>query len=74
MDMLKNLPDFRFKDLGAGTSTHIVAAFDPSIVKDNGAYLEDAHVSEATCVPHGKDMEAAQKLWEISEKIIGQKF
>ncbi|KAJ6569349.1 hypothetical protein B0H19DRAFT_1256994 [Mycena capillaripes] len=52
------------RSIGQGTATHFVAGFDPSI----------ADAQEWLAAPHATDKEAARKLWELSEKHVGQKF
>ncbi|OJJ50413.1 hypothetical protein ASPZODRAFT_129039 [Penicilliopsis zonata CBS 506.65] len=65
----------RFKNLPQGVSTHVVAAFDPRIEEHNGAYLSDCQVlppDQIRC--WGRDPVEAEKLWELSEEMVGQKF
>ncbi|KDQ11810.1 hypothetical protein BOTBODRAFT_57220 [Botryobasidium botryosum FD-172 SS1] len=63
-----------WKTLGQGASTHIVAAFDESIIPQSGSYLVDGNVRDDLAVPHAKDMESAKKLWELSEQFVGEDF
>ncbi|GAB5587125.1 hypothetical protein Unana1_02025 [Umbelopsis nana] len=63
-----------WKSIGAGTSTHIVAAFDPSIKEKSGSYLEDCQISNQVAMPYALDHENAAKLWSLSEKAVGQVF
>lgn len=72
-----------YKTLGAGGSTSLVAALDPKLAEgvgetrngsENwGAYMED-------CQPSGKarplavSSSEAEKLWEFSEKAVGESF
>jgi len=69
-----NSERFPRKTLGEGTSTHIVAAFDPAIIPHSGSFLEDANVREDRVVPHATDMESARRLWELSEHLVGETF
>jgi len=62
------------KTVEEGTSTHIVAAFDPSIKDESGAYLADSHVDEASRNPYAASEESGKKLWELSERLVKQKF
>jgi NAD(P)-dependent dehydrogenase (short-subunit alcohol dehydrogenase family) len=62
----------KIKNLREGAATTIVAAFDPSIADRNGGYLDDCQL--ATPAPYASDPELARKLWELSEKILGEKF
>lgn len=69
------LTDFPLISLEEGTSTHVYAAFDPEIVKVNGEYLQDAQVApEEDVKPYAVDKEEAEKLWKVSEEIVGEEF
>lgn len=63
-----------FKTLQEGTSTHIVAAFDPSIKSQNGSFLQDAHVDNESVREWAKNDKDAAKLWKLSEDLVGFKF
>lgn len=41
-------------------------------VGDSGAYLDDCQASDPA--DFAKDMGNAKKLWELSEKLVGDKF
>ena len=70
-----NRTGFTFKTLEEGTATHVYAAFDREIIKVNGAYLLDAHVAPPDEIkPYAIDRNEAEKLWELSEDIVGEKF
>lgn len=67
--------EFPIISLEEGISTHVYAAFDPEIVKVNGAYLLDAAVApEAEIKPYAVDKREAERLWKVSEEIVGQEF
>tara|TARA_R110002003_G_scaffold1697_3_gene23464 strand:+ start:671 stop:1642 length:972 start_codon:yes stop_codon:yes gene_type:complete len=62
-----------FKTLDECAATHVLAAFDPRLDEFNGAYLEDGNLSDglqATAKGEG----AAERLWTLSEKLVGQSF
>jgi NAD(P)-dependent dehydrogenase (short-subunit alcohol dehydrogenase family) len=63
-----------FKTIQQGTSTHIVAAFDPSIKTQNGSYLQDARIDNDSVRDWAKDDQNASRLWELSEKLVGYSF
>ncbi|KAL1593179.1 hypothetical protein SLS60_010787 [Paraconiothyrium brasiliense] len=72
----------RYKTLGAGSSTSLTAALDPKLgegvgeEKDGkvyGAYMIDCQVSEMANVRACSRGEA-EKLWELSEKLVGERF
>ncbi|KAJ7687493.1 hypothetical protein B0H17DRAFT_1203556 [Mycena rosella] len=50
------------------------AAFDPSLNDKPGAYLNDCAVASDGVAAHTSDPASAEKLWSITEKIIGETF
>ncbi|KAL9597888.1 MAG: hypothetical protein Q9219_004841 [cf. Caloplaca sp. 3 TL-2023] len=67
--------DHLMKNASEGASTHIYAAFDPSLKNHNGAYLVDNQVHPIEKVlPWARDPVSAEMLWKLSEEIVGQKF
>ncbi|ORX64168.1 NAD(P)-binding protein [Basidiobolus meristosporus CBS 931.73] len=64
------LKSLTWKTIPQGAATHIVAAFDPSIVNQSGSYLEDAKVSNETARPYALDDSNAQQLWKLSEDLV----
>ncbi|TFB01441.1 Short-chain dehydrogenase [Trichoderma ghanense] len=68
---------FDFKTPDRGVATHIYAAFEPSLKEVNGVYLEDAHIADPftqTVKPWGTSKVEAERLWKLSEKLVGQAF
>lgn len=65
---------FDVKTLDECAATHVVAAFDPRIEGHNGSYLEDGDVNDNRLRPVATKEGDAQKLWELSERLVGQKF
>lgn len=66
-----------FKTIPQGAATHVVAAFDPKLVQDNGSYLADCQISNVEECAKGyatKEAQLHDKLWELSEKLAGEKF
>ena len=66
---------------GAGSSSSLVAALDPKLAvgvgeeKDGkvvGAYLIDCQVAEAG--PRASKKGEAERLWGVSEGLVGEKF
>lgn len=55
-----------------GAATALVAALDPTLESETGAYLEDCAVSKA--LGYAADLENAKKLWAYSEELVGEKF
>jgi len=61
-----------FKDLAQGTSTTLVAALDPALKDHSGAFLWDCQIKETA--EYTTKPEYVEKLWELSERIVGEKF
>ena len=61
----------RRKTLADGCSTALVAALVPDL-EPNGAYLCDCQLWRAKATT--RDVKAAQKVWQLSERLIGHKF
>ncbi|KAF8341271.1 NAD(P)-binding protein [Cantharellus anzutake] len=68
----KVLQPERFKSIAEGTSTHIVAAFDPLIKEYSGAYLCDCRVTAWNDLPACLNEDNALKLWMLSEELTSK--
>ncbi|KAG7289176.1 hypothetical protein NEMBOFW57_005539 [Staphylotrichum longicolle] len=69
--------EFQFKTPDQGVATHVFAAFHPSLEDHNGAYLQDAHIADPwteTVRPWATSPIEAEKLWRLSEKLVGEQF
>ncbi|KAB8268313.1 NAD(P)-binding protein [Aspergillus minisclerotigenes] len=74
---------FKPKTLEAGASTSLVAALDPKLAQgvgeaksgsENwGSYLDDCQIS-GKAHPLAVSSQEAEKLWVVSEKLVGQAF
>lgn len=70
-----------FKTVKQGAATIVYAALAPELDNYGGEYLEDCAVSKGINVdktawgiaPHAADMEAAERLWKLSEQMISSK-
>lgn len=71
------------KTIPQGAATQVWAVTAPELDGVTGVYLEDCqigkHIPSTTIsavgvIPEAYDVAAADRLWEISEKIVGQKF
>ncbi|KAJ8096472.1 hypothetical protein POJ06DRAFT_203929 [Lipomyces tetrasporus] len=60
------------KSLQQGCATTLVAALDPELQDKSGTYLSDCQVNIPAA--HANDAEVAEKLWNLSEEIVGQRF
>lgn len=73
--------EFKYRTLGAGASTSLVAAVDPRLgvseTKDGkegyGAYLKNCQISQ-DANPRAKSKKEAEKLWKLSEELVKEKF
>ncbi|KAJ7626601.1 NAD-P-binding protein [Mycena polygramma] len=65
---------FPFKTIPQGAATTVVAAFDPALNDKPGAYLSDCIVTNEAIAPHCADPANAEKLWAVTEGIIGETF
>ncbi|GAM33902.1 short-chain dehydrogenase [Talaromyces pinophilus] len=68
---------FQPRTLNQGVSTHVFASFHDSITltSNNGLYLEDNRVFQPEEVlSWGRDDVDAEKLWKLSEELVGEKF
>ncbi|EKG17510.1 hypothetical protein MPH_05247 [Macrophomina phaseolina MS6] len=64
-----------FKTADEGTSAHVVAAFGDALAEHNGAFLRDAHLAEPYGIrPWARDPVEAERLWKVSEEMVGEKF
>ncbi|EJD37535.1 NAD(P)-binding protein [Auricularia subglabra TFB-10046 SS5] len=61
------------KTLEQGASTTLVAALDPAFAEHNGAYMSDCQVAPVGCEAASR-ADLAEKLWKLSEKLIGEPF
>ncbi|EGE84086.1 short-chain dehydrogenase [Blastomyces dermatitidis ATCC 18188] len=64
------IPHWKTTDGGAATS--VVAAFDPALKAHSGGFLMDCQLITPT--PYSTDIEKAEKLWKLTEKLVGQEF
>ncbi|KAK7050681.1 short-chain dehydrogenase/reductase family protein [Favolaschia claudopus] len=62
------------KSIPQGAATTVVAAFDPRIEGAAGAYLNDCVPANELVSAFCSDSANAEKLWEVTEEIIGEKF
>ncbi|KAK9351855.1 hypothetical protein V1523DRAFT_415671 [Lipomyces doorenjongii] len=60
------------KSLQQGCATTLVGVLDPVLQDKSGTYLSDCQVSIPA--PHANNAEMAEKLWNLSEEIVGQRF
>ena len=81
LDLMVEKGLISYRPLGAGAATSLVAATDPQLstseAKDGqegwGAYLKDCQISHAAH-PRAKSREESDRLWELSERLVKEKF
>ncbi|KAJ7723287.1 hypothetical protein DFH07DRAFT_856055 [Mycena maculata] len=73
-DGTPNLDKLTWKTLPQGAATIITAAFDPSLNDKSGCYLTDSAEDNKSISEHASNPEIAAKLWELSEKLVGERF
>jgi NAD(P)-dependent dehydrogenase (short-subunit alcohol dehydrogenase family) len=74
--------DSAFKSIPAGAATSIWACTSPDLEGRGGLYLEDCHIANAVSednpaggvTDYARDPDAAQRLWELSEQLVGESF
>ncbi|KAI1393013.1 NAD(P)-binding protein [Hypoxylon trugodes] len=62
----------RFKSFEQIAATPLIAALDPEITAEAPAYLENSRIDETYEYAH--DPKNAEKLWKLSEKLVGEEF
>ncbi|CAM1507601.1 Fc.00g072420.m01.CDS01 [Cosmosporella sp. VM-42] len=66
-----------FKTPSQGVATHVFAAFHPSLDSPelNGSNLTDVNVVDPKLIQSwARDSIDAERLWDLSEKLVGQEF
>jgi NAD(P)-dependent dehydrogenase (short-subunit alcohol dehydrogenase family) len=74
--------EIRYKTPAQGAATQVWAAVAPELENIGGRYLEDCQLAAATDQQqalsgyraYAVDPAAAQRLWALSERIVGQRF
>ena len=72
----------KFKSVEAGAATSVFAATAPELEGRGGLYLEDCHVAAVNDAPdaldgaksYALDPTNAERLWEVSESLVGERF
>lgn len=68
----KELPPPSIVSLQQGIASYLLASLDPSLREQAPAYIKEGAVSEV--FPYASDKDVATGLWNLSEKLVGQKF
>jgi NAD(P)-dependent dehydrogenase (short-subunit alcohol dehydrogenase family) len=72
----------QFKTVEAGAATSVFAATAPELEGRGGLYLEDCHVAAVNDAAdaldgvksYALDVANADRLWDVSEKLVGERF
>ncbi|KAJ7616441.1 NAD-P-binding protein [Roridomyces roridus] len=69
-------PKFDWKTIPQGAATHVLSAFSSRIfhLNQSGSYLVDCKVANDQRAPHASDPTNAARVWEATERVLGQKF
>lgn len=83
LDTMRQNKVYTYKSFGAGSSTALVAALDPGLAngvgeshegaENWGAFLDDCQIT-GKAMPLAVSSSEAEKLWELSEQLVGQNF
>ncbi|KAJ7122143.1 hypothetical protein C8R44DRAFT_785731 [Mycena epipterygia] len=73
-DGTPNTEKFKWKTIPEGASTTVAAAFDTRLNDNPGAYLIHCAAANEKLAAHSCDPVMAEKLWSVTEAIIGEKF
>ncbi|KAJ7675909.1 hypothetical protein DFH06DRAFT_1466665 [Mycena polygramma] len=68
------IDESKFKTIAQGAATTLVAALEPALNETPGAYLCDCVLANELIAPHSSDPANAEKLWNMTEHIIGKPF
>ena len=72
----------KYKSVEAGAATSVLAATAPELEGRGGLYLEDCQIAAVNDEPgalwgvksYALDPQNAERLWEVSEKLVGERF
>ncbi|KAJ7119813.1 NAD-P-binding protein [Mycena epipterygia] len=73
-DGLPNTEKYAWKTISQGAATTVTAAFDTRFNDKPGTYLTDCSDANGDVAPHSSDPVNAEKLWTLTEEIIGESF
>ncbi|KAJ6536843.1 short-chain dehydrogenase [Mycena capillaripes] len=64
----------KWKTIAQGAATIVAAAFDPRISDKPGSYLDNSVIANDSIASPSSDPANAEKLWTVTEEIVGEKF
>ncbi|KAI0864745.1 NAD(P)-binding protein [Xylaria cubensis] len=62
----------RFKTFSQIAATSLIAALDPDLPAKSPSFLQNSQIHEPE--EHATDPESVEKLWQLSEELVKQKF
>ncbi|OTA98189.1 hypothetical protein M426DRAFT_17671 [Hypoxylon sp. CI-4A] len=60
--------------LQQGAASGTLALLNPALRESSGSYIEESQIADDKIASYAKDPVISEKLWEVSEKLIGEKF
>lgn len=66
--------DIEPKSFEASSSTSVVAVADERLDGKGGVFLANCQELDVSPVPYVTDSGSAERLWNLSEKLVGEKF
>ncbi|KAJ7130237.1 hypothetical protein C8R44DRAFT_775161 [Mycena epipterygia] len=73
-DGLPNPEKFEWKTIPQGAATTVAAAFDTRFDDKPGVFLSECVEANDKIAPHSSDPANAERLWTITEQLIGETF
>ncbi|KAI1378459.1 putative short-chain dehydrogenase [Hypoxylon crocopeplum] len=67
-------PEQPIINLQQAAATAVLTFLDPALKKSTGSYLEECQIRDGKLPEYVKSSENAEKLWEVSEQLVGEKF
>ncbi|KAJ7752573.1 hypothetical protein B0H16DRAFT_1723507 [Mycena metata] len=65
----------KWKTIEEGAASTVAAAFDPALNDKSGTYLTDASKDiTSTIAAHASDPARTERLWELTEEVVGERF
>ena len=82
MDRAPGEGPLEFKSVETGAATEVYAASAPELADKGGLYLDDCRIADLAesetansgYAPHAVDPDAAARLWQVSEELLGEHF
>ncbi|KAI9154866.1 WW domain-containing oxidoreductase [Paramyrothecium foliicola] len=66
------VPEPAPKSVEQGAAPLLAAALDPNFEQSSGSYVKDCQIIDT--LDYAKDPQKAEKLWKLSEELVGQTF